>query len=200
MKNDSSMTKSIYIVLSYNDTFVGKMIEKRAMLKFWNRYAGDRYTHASLSLDASLSSMMSFARKKVHNPLIAGMIKEDIRSGVFARSGAKSGMAVIKLNVTEGQYRQMQTLMDEFWARRDELKYDVWTLITMLLFARGLKIKNRYVCSHWVAEILDTCGVYHFKQKRLCDMRPFDYYDLFRENVIYEGLTVDWPEFMRKRA
>lgn len=125
MIGENNTVKFIYIVLSYNDTFVGKMIEKRAMLKFWNRYAGDRYTHASLSLDASLSGMMSFARKKVHNPLIAGMIKEDIRSGVFARSGTKSGMAVIKLDVSEKQYKQMSELMDEFWERRDELKYDV---------------------------------------------------------------------------
>lgn len=37
-------TMPIYIVISCNDTVIGKMIRKRGELKFWNRYKGDCYT------------------------------------------------------------------------------------------------------------------------------------------------------------
>lgn len=73
----------IYIVLSYNNTLPGKLIKFRAKLKFWNRWAGDCYSHASLATSNKLDNMMSFARKGIKNPFNSGLIKEDINKGMF---------------------------------------------------------------------------------------------------------------------
>lgn len=193
-------SKSVYIVLSRNDTFVGKLIRKRAELKFWNRYAGDGYSHVSLALNAKLDNMMSFARKKVNNPFVSGLIKEDIHLGVFARSGEKSCIAVIKLSVSESQYDAMQKLMLEYWKRRDELKYNFSGLFAMLLYGKGIKVENKYFCSQWVAEMLDESDIFHFENRRTCDVRPFDYYDVFEKNIVYEGLTIKYSEYANSEA
>ena len=190
--------KSIYIVLSSNDTFIGKIIKKRAELKFWNRYAGDGYSHASLSLDAKLDNMMSFARKKINNPFVSGLIRENIYSGVFARSGAESRIAVMEVSVSRSQYDYIQQLTTEYWNRRETLKYNFLGLFSMLLYAKGANVKNRYICSHWVAEVLEESGVYHFEKKRPCDVRPFDYYDVFDKNIIFEGRTMDYSEWIKQ--
>ena len=66
----------------------------------------------------------------------------------------------------------------------------------MLLRAKGVKIRNRYICSHWVAEILEKSNVYQFEKKNSYDVRPFDYYDAFRTDIIYEGLTTEYLQYI----
>ena len=66
----------IYLVASYTDTFIGRLICWRAKIRFWNRYEGDNYSHVSLAISPGLGEMMSFARKRVNNPFVAGLIKE----------------------------------------------------------------------------------------------------------------------------
>lgn len=184
--------KAIYIVISSNDTLIGKLIRKRGQLRFWNRYEGDCYGHVSLSLDADLSNMMSFARKKINNPLISGLIYEDIRGGIFARNGEKGRIAVIKLQISEEKYEMAKMLMETYWGRRDELRYNFAGLFFMLLTGRGIRKENQYICSHWVGEVLAKSKVYHFRDKNVWELRPLDYYDIFREHIVYEGLTMSY--------
>lgn len=98
----------IYIVASYNNTLIGKLIRLRARLKFWNRYVGDEYTHISLSLEPTLENMMSFARKEINNPFNAGLIKENIREGMFAKANEKGQIAVMKISVTEQEFDDIE--------------------------------------------------------------------------------------------
>lgn len=193
-------SKYVYIVLSRNNTFVGTVIRKRAELKFWNRYMGDGYSHASLSLDDKLDNMMSFARKKVNNPFISGLIKEDIRLGVFARSGEKSQIAVIKMEVSESQYEAIKKIMSEYWIRKDDYKYNFPALFTMLLYGKGLEVKYRYFCSQWVAEVLDKSDIYHFEKRKTCDVRPFDFYDVFKKCIVYEGMTSQYLKHISREG
>lgn len=84
--------KNIYIVTSFTNTFPGKIIVGRARMKFWNRYEGDCYSHVSISMDCHLNNMLSFARKKLNNPFKAGLVKEDIRKGMFTLNPSLSRM------------------------------------------------------------------------------------------------------------
>lgn len=189
--------KSVYIIISSNDTLVGKLVRERGKLKFWNRHAGDCYGHVSLSLDANLCHMMSFARKKLNNPLVSGLIREDIHKGVFVRCGAKSRIAVIQIQATEKQHDCVRMLMKEYWRKRKFLKYDFAGLFYMLITARGIKRKNRYICSHWVAEVLHRSGLYPFGNKSPWDVRPLDYYETYQDKVIYEGLTIEYDNYLK---
>lgn len=183
----------IYIVASYCSTVVGRLIRDRAKLKFWNRYDGDCYSHISLSLDSKLNNMMSFARKRPHNPLISGLVQEDIRKGVLAHHPDKNEIAVFELPVSREQYQSIRRRMENDWARRESLKYNFLGLFTMLLVGRGAARKDHYFCSQWAAEILQENGFDFFGGKKPCHIRHFDIYIALREYMIYEGYIKNYP-------
>lgn len=191
-------SKSIYIVLSGNDTLAGYLIRFRASLKFWNRYPGDCYNHTSISLDDTLTHMMSFARKKINNPLCAGLIWEDIHTGIFKRSGNKSHMAVIKVPVNETQYKRIHEYMSYSWEMRDYLKYDFGGLFWMMISAKGKPTPNRYVCSHWVSKILYKSGIGKQYFREPWNIRPFDFYEIFKGNIVYEGKTNEYDRYLEE--
>lgn len=185
--------ETIYIVASRNRTLAGWLIRARARLKFWNRYAGDGYSHISLSLDPELSRMMSFARRRLHNPLAAGLVREDIRTGVFALHPEQSRIAVFALPVTAEQRVRLGALMEADWARRDALRYNFLGLFAMLVCARGAARPDHYFCSQWACELLDRCGIRLFGGKKPYHIRPFDFYCALRGCLVYEGATTGYP-------
>ena len=187
--------ENIYIVNSYTDTVPGKLIKFRAKLKFWNRYAGDIYSHVSLSRDSKLNNMISFARKEINNPFISGLVKEDIRKNVFALDKEKSIISVIELPVSDEQYEKIDKIIEYYWSRRDELKFNFAGLATMLFCGRGVTSENRFFCSQWVATVLKEAGVDLFEGKDPHNVRPFDFYGLLEDKIIYEGLAINYPQY-----
>lgn len=183
--------RKIYIVLSYTDTWPGRLIIVRAKLKFWNRYEGDRYSHISISGDQTLTEMYSFARRAIHNPFNAGMIQESIEKGMFSRKTHVGRMAVFELSVTAEQYRELEKRIEADWARRDILKYNYLGIVIQLLFGRGAARKNHYFCSQWAAEVFHSCGIDLF-HKNPIHVRPFDFYAALKNNLVYEGLVKDY--------
>ncbi len=183
----------VYVVTSYVDTLPGKVIKVRAEMKFWNRYLGDNYSHVSLSRDNTLNNMMSFARREINNPFNAGLVKEDIHSGMFALKKDKSKIAVMQVDVTPKQYDEIGNIMERYWARRDELGFNFAGLASMLFCARGLPVEDRYFCSEWVTTVLQEAGVDIFSDKKPYNIRPFDFYCLLKDSIVYEGRAQDYP-------
>ena len=192
--------KKIEIVASYTDTIPGKMIKLRASAKFWNRYSGDCYSHISLSRDSKLGNMMSFARKELNNPFNAGLVKEDIRKGMFALKPNVSKIAVMELNITNEQYDNLSKIMDYYWENREQYGFNFAGLTTMLLYGRGVAPNNRFFCSQWVATVLQESGINIFNGKSPKNIRPFDFYGSLKDNIIYEGLTINYPEYNDKNS
>lgn len=192
--------KKIHLVASYTDTVPGKLIKLRASMKFWNRYAGDCYSHISLSRDSKLGEMMSFARKELDNPFNSGLIKEDIRKDMFALKPDISQIAVMELKVTPEQYDNLSKTMDRYWENKDQYGFNFAGLITMLLCGRGIAPKNKFFCSQWVATVLQESGIDIFDGKDPKDIRPFDFYGTLKDKIIYEGLTKEYPEYNTKSS
>ena len=186
--------KKIEIVASYTDTIPGKIIKLRAGMKFWNRYEGDQYSHISLSRDRKLDNMMSFARKEIRNPFNSGLVKENIRSGMFALKPDVSRIAVMELSISENQYNKLSSLMDQYWEKREQYDFNYAGLISMLIYGKGVQIPNSFFCSQWVARILTESGINIFDGKDVKDIRPFDFYGLLQDQIIYEGLAKDYQE------
>jgi len=161
-------------------------------MKFWNRYQGDCYSHISLSLDPNLAHMMSFARKKINNPFISGLVVEDIGGGLFAKCPKENKIAVMKIDITKRQYIQVERLMNVYWNRRTELRYSFAGLFSMLLYGKGVNLENHYFCSQWVDEVLKRCGLDFFKGKCSYNIRPFDFYSVLKDHIEYEGLTANY--------
>lgn len=187
--------KKIEIVASYTDTVPGKIIRLRAAMKFWNRYAGDTYSHISLSRDSKLNNMMSFARKELDNPFNSGLIKEDIRTGMFALKPEISKIAVMELKISDRQYKKLSCLMDYYWEHRNDYNFNFAGLASMLVCGRGVDVSNSFFCSEWVATLLEESGISLFDGKKPKDIRPFDFYGRLQDHIIYEGLTTEYPEY-----
>lgn len=189
------MKNSIYIVSSYTNTVPGRLITARASLKFWNRYPGDTYSHVSLSKDDKLNNMVSFARKEINNPFDAGLVKEDIRKGLFIANKEKSKIAVMKLDIESDKYNKLCNIIDYYWKNKDKLNYNYMGLMKMLFVGSGTTRENHYFCSQWVAQVLKESRIDIFKGKNTYDIRPFDFYATLKDNIIYEGLTIDYPKY-----
>ncbi len=185
----------IYIVLSNNHTSVGRIVCLRQKLQFGRKDIGARYSHASLSLDATLQNMLSFARKRIHNPFVAGLVQESITSGLFALKPTQSRIAVICLDVSSEQYDKLAARMNEYWNKRSEYKYNTHVLIRILLHGRDKKRyedKKSFFCSQWVEDILRECGIDIFADEELYTVSPADFYHKLSDYIIYEGLTKEY--------
>lgn len=185
----------IYIVLSYNGTGPGRLIKLRSSVRFWNNPPGYQYTHVSLAVNDQLDHMLSFARKEINRPLHAGLIKEDIRKEMFAVKAAVSRIAVMEMEVSPEEYQKVCQRMNAYWKKRDSLHFHFLGLTTMLLVSRAIPVPNRFFCSQWVATVLRESGLDLFPDKKLHNIRPFDFYSVLDQNIIYEGMTTEYPKF-----
>ena len=61
--------KYVYVFLTRTGTKVADII---------GAITGDRFAHASVSLDRELNELYSFARRGIYNPLFSGFEKENI--------------------------------------------------------------------------------------------------------------------------
>ena len=130
-----------------------------------------------------------------HNPFNSGLIKEDIRTGMFALKPDISQIAVMELDVTSKQFDTISEIMDDYWEHRDQYGFNFLGLASMLLCAKGVTSENRFFCSQWVATVLRDSGIDLFDGKNPKDIRPFDFYETLQDHIVYEGLAVDYSEY-----
>lgn len=171
----STNTKRVFILLSRTETVPARVIRK---LK------GDGYSHVSLAIEPSTDKFYSFARRRIHNPLIAGFVSEDLHSGVFGNY-PDCQSALYSLEVTEEAYQVISTTINHFIDNYARSKY---SFIGMFALAFGIKIKlkNKFTCSQFVANTLKNANAISFP-KDPCLMLPNDFSKLPELLLIYEG-------------
>lgn len=168
--------KNIYIMLSYTGTAPSKIIKL---------YSKEKYSHVSIALDPQLKELYSFARKKVNNPFIGGFIKEDIDNGIYKKF-CNTKCCIYSLEVTEEQYENIRTIIQEFEIKKDSLHYNMLGLIG-IMFNIPIERRNRYFCSQFVSEVLLRSGVLDFNIPPAL-VQPTHFYNMDNKNVIYSGL------------
>lgn len=168
--------KKIYIVTTYTGTTMSYIIKKTIK---------EEYAHVSISLDADLKEMYSFGRKRTYHPFIAGLVKEDINSGLY-KIKPKTKCRVYSIEVTDETYELVKKNLKSYWKRKNDFKYDVIGLIYMRLH-RSRKRNNRYVCSTFVADVLSQSNINLF-DKPFYDITPKEYLDCDKLKLEYEGL------------
>ena len=141
--------------------------------------------------------MYSFARKKIYNPLNAGLIKENIHSGMFARKPDISRIAVFEINVKKWQYKRLKQEVEEAWGHHEQYKYNFLGLFTLIVGC-GTTIKDHFLCTEWVTDLLNSCKIELFGGKAPIKVTPCDYCKKLEDYIIYEGLTKDYPFYNRE--
>ncbi|KMK74415.1 hypothetical protein [Alkalihalobacillus pseudalcaliphilus] len=134
-------TKNIYILLSDTGTLFAKAIRM---------YTKEKLNHVSISFNEELTECYSFGRKRPHNPLSGGFVKEDMHSYIFQRAHCE----VYCLQVSESDYEKMKRKVEQISIQREMYRYNILGMIA-LMFQYNLKRKNAFFCSQFVATILN---------------------------------------------
>lgn len=173
----------IYIVLSYTGSLPAKVIKATTR---------NKYAHSSVSSDPNLLTMFSFGRKYLYFPWYGGFINEGLDKGLFSRL-KESQIAVYRMKVTQDEMKLFEKKIKTFEKNSKYYIYDYIGLLGILI-DRKLFRKNGYVCSNFVAEVLDDMGV--DTNKESWKVRPEDLVHIDNLDLIYEGLASEYSNDM----
>ncbi|NMB30269.1 MAG: hypothetical protein GX988_02345 [Clostridiales bacterium] len=177
-KADSADIKdeyALYLVLTQTGTRVSRLI------KFYTRAP---FNHVSVSNDERLANMFSFARQNAPKLFPAGFTKENVADGVFAMYSSVP-CVIYKIPVTYEQYTRFNSLIEKFNNDKKLYKYNLLGFITMM-FNIPIKPKHSFMCSQFVAYILQEAGIINFN-KRLSLVKPDDFRHMDNLQLIYSG-------------
>lgn len=167
--------KKIYILLMHTNTIPAKLI--KAATKY-------EYSHVGFSLNKECDTIYSFGRRKLHSILGSGFVVEH-RNGEFFKAFNKTECSIYEAEITDEQYESVKEIVKIMKARSNIYKYDFIGII-LRYFGIPLTFKNRYVCSYFVATVLERTKI-HIFDKKTCLVRPQDFSNIKGFNEIYRG-------------
>ena len=167
--------KKIYIILMHTNTIPSKIV------KFFTKY---KYSHVAISLEKPCNKIYSFGRRKVNSILNGGFIAQHKR-GEFFNKFNDTTCKIYEINVYEQQYKEVKQILDDMELNAKKYKYDFKGIIPRF-FGIPITIKDRFVCSYFVADILEKAEIYKFN-KKTCFIKPKDFEKLNKCKEIYCG-------------
>jgi len=165
----------IYLILMHTNTIPSRII------RFFTMYP---YSHVGISLKRDCDTIYSFGRKKVNSILDSGFVIEH-KNGEFFNKFNNTKCKIYELKVDEEQYKELKEILYNMEINADNYKYDFTGIIPRFL-GIPITIKSKYVCSFFVADILEKSGIYKFN-KQVCFIKPKDFENLNGCNEIYTG-------------
>lgn len=174
--------KKIYIILMHTHTVPAKII--KAVTKY-------EYSHVCISLEKHCNILYSFGRRNVHSILNAGFCIEH-KNGEFFKTFNKTQCKIYEIEITEEQYKKVKEILQYMQLHSKLYKYDYFGIIPRF-FGIPITLKNRYVCSYFVAYILAKAKIYYFN-KKICMIKPQDLAKLKGANEIYQGSYMLYQE------
>ena len=171
--------KRVYFLLSRTDTFTSKLVYF---------FTHGTYTHTSLALTPRTDEFYSYARRRLYNFLIGGVIKEDLNTFVFARF-PESSCALFEIEVSDEDYERIKAQVNFCLDNYDRATY---SFAGAALTRLGIiwRRKYKFTCSQFVAVCLDKAeGITLPRDPYL--MRPHDFLKLEGAKVIFKGKIKD---------
>jgi hypothetical protein len=146
------------------------------------------YTHTSLAITPRTDEFYSYARRRLYNFLIAGMMKEDLHAFVFARF-PESRCVLYEIDVTDEDYERIKAQIDFCMDNYGKATY---SFIGAILTRLGIvwRRKYKFTCSQFVAECLDRTESITLPRNASL-MRPHDFLELEGKRKIFEGKIKD---------
>ena len=169
-----SKHKSIYVVVTRTGTGVAKAI--RVVTKM-------PYSHVSLSGDASLHELYSFCRNYKPIPLPATFNTEMIGEGTLGKFDTIP-CEVYEIPLRDEQYEQFQLIIEHFQNCRKDYSYSLLGLLFVKMQIEK-ELRTKFVCSQFVAYVLERCGV--ALNKPPCLSSPDDLRHIPGARLVYRG-------------
>ncbi|PWU67056.1 MULTISPECIES: hypothetical protein [Gracilibacillus] len=164
--------KNVYLLFTDTGTFFSRII---------NICTKSTLNHASISFDNELREVYSFGRKRPYNPLIAGFVKENLRTPFFYQAKC----AIYQLSITEDMYELLFKRVKQMEQETDAYRYNLLGLIGVLLNLEWQR-EHAFFCSEFVATVLREAGIYT-EEKPACLTRPQDLKEWRELKLIYHG-------------
>lgn len=175
---------SIYVMISQTGT---------SGSRFFKLITRRPYNHSSLSLDREMREMYAFGRRWLYWQFVAGLVQEDPDTFVYRRF-TKTRCKIMEVPLTEEQHDTVRDVLEQgFIPEMRRHKYDFLGLSFKSL---GINFPRpyRYVCSHFVADVIVRAGVFEFSRP------PFLVYPHHLEEllslpgarVLFEGLLTEY--------
>jgi len=167
--------KKIYVLLMHTNTIPSKLV------KFFTRY---KYSHVGIALEKDCKTIYSFGRKSLRFIFKAGFSIED-KDGEFFKLFNQTMCKIYEVEITSEQYEKLKEIINEMALNQNDYKYDFIGIIARY-FGIPLTFKNKYVCSYFVADVLEKSNIYSFDKKTslVC---PKDFENIFEFKEIYSG-------------
>lgn len=172
--------RKIYILLMHTNTIPSKFV------KVFTRY---EYSHVSISLTEDCNTIYSFGRRSLYNILNGGFSIQNVDDKFF-RKFNKTVCKINELEVTDKQYKDLKKILSKMEKNIDNYKYDFVGII-LRWFGKNISFKDRFVCSHFVAHVLQNANIYTF-DKDTCLVVPRDFENLKGLKVIYTGSYLEY--------
>lgn len=168
--------KKIYIIQMHTGTFWSRIVR---------RYTGYKYSHIGLSFDENCETIYSIGRKKYNNPVVGGFVVQSSHDE-FYRVFDKVYCRIFEVSVSDKQYSLLKRSLSLFEKEPDKIKYDIGGTFLREITHRPCTRKNFYVCTYFVAEILQKAKIHNFR----CEpsmVKPVDFENLPFSKEIYNG-------------
>ena len=167
--------KKVYVLLMHTNTIPSKFV------KTFTRY---EYSHVAISLDKECNTLYSFCRKRLHS-FIDGGFSIESKNGEFFTFFDKTKCRIYEVIISDRQYIKLLSIIQYMKEHREEYKYDFLGIV-FRFFKLPVTFKKKYVCSYFVAYLLEQCNIYNFN-KNVCFIKPQDFENLNGFNEIYTG-------------
>lgn len=167
--------KKIYILQMNTKTLPSRVIGLFTMSK---------YSHVAISFNKNCDITYSFGRKKLYSIFSGGFVMES-KTGKFFRRFKDTKCRIYEVDVTNEQYNNLVKIIRYMKKNRDMYGYDYLGIILRFLKI-PVTFKNKYVCSYFIAELLEETSVYDFN-KDTFKVIPKDFSNIDSFKLIYSG-------------
>lgn len=170
--------KKIYVIQMDTKTIPSRIVSLFTMYK---------YSHVAISFNKNCDYIYSFGRKNLYSILNGGFTMES-KTGKFFKKFNDTKCRIYEINVSNKQYNDLIKIIKYMKKNKDAYGYDYLGIVLRYLRI-PITFKNKYVCSYFVAELLEAANIYSFG-KRTCFVRPSDFENINILNLVYSGKYV----------
>lgn len=171
--------KQVYVLLAKTRTVTSRLV---------HIFTHGTYTHASLALTPDTSKFYSYARRRLYNFLVGGIMIEDVHTHVFARF-PECNCAVFEIDVSDESYEKIKDHIDFLYSNYDRSTYN---FLGAPLTRLGIvwRRKYKFTCSQFVAVALSRAEEIKMPKDPYL-MFPHDFPQIEGIRMIYSGKIKD---------
>ena len=171
--------KQVYVLVSKTATVTSKIV---------HTFTHGTYTHASLAITPETDKFYSYARRRLYNFLVGGIINENIHAFVFARF-PECNCALFEIDVTDEDYDRIKAQIDFCLDNYDKATYS-FLGAALMRFGIPYRKELNFTCSQFVAVCLSRAGGIKLPKDPWL-MYPHDFPNIEGIRKIYDGKIKD---------